>query len=182
MSLAHGVRFWILSSVEDVEVEVLLHCAVRSVNEVLMSLLECGDAKDLLNRCGGNWMVEVLVFVKPLNTKIMLARVLKRLVDGADVFAAAHGRDPIVSRIIHWIVEQAEASWVPSLSDLRIEVISAVQIGIDSCKNGSVDLFILRLESVMEHNLQVGVVAEIVRVIGRRGGAIQGDVLEGQGG
>ena len=75
--MAHGVRFWILSSVEDVEFEVLLDCAVRSVDKILMSLLECCDTKDLLNRCGGNWMVEVLVFVKPLDTKVVLARVFE---------------------------------------------------------------------------------------------------------
>jgi len=39
-------------------------------------------------------VVEVEVFIEPLNTKIVLAAVFKSDINGSQVLASAHGADP----------------------------------------------------------------------------------------
>jgi len=71
--------------------------------KVVQLLLECSELgglavgridgwwiEDVVNRRGGNWVIEVFVFVVPLHTKVMLAGVLKRLVNWLQVLGASH--------------------------------------------------------------------------------------------
>ena len=59
------------------------------------------------------------------------------------------------------------ASWVPSLLDLRVGVVSAVKIFIDLGENGDVYVINVVLESVVEDNLVIGQPSQIVLVVRR---------------
>jgi len=63
------------------------------------------EAKNVSNAVSGNWMVEVSVFVVPLDTQIVLSTVLKGLVNWLEVLRATLGGDPSVGWLVNWIVE-----------------------------------------------------------------------------
>lgn len=82
--------------------------------------------------------------------------------------------------VVDRIVELAKAGREPSLFDLGVSIVGASKIGIDLLKDGKVDLAVVVLEGVMEHNLQVRVVSKVVLVVLWRGGAVQSNVGEGK--
>ncbi len=86
-----------------------------------------------------------------------------------------------MSGVVDWGVEEAETGWEPSLFHLGVDVNSATQVSVDAFENCGVNLRVVILENVVEHNFQVGVVGEVLREASGRGRTVQGNVLEGKG-
>ena len=60
------------------------------VSHLVGALTNCGWIEDVVNGRSGYGVVEVLVFVVPLHTEVMLAGVLERGVNGFQVLRAPH--------------------------------------------------------------------------------------------
>jgi len=169
-------------SLEDIHVggEGLLEVLSESL-EFALVVRNLIDAEDALNGGGGHGVVEVLVLVEPLDAEVVLAAVLEGGVHGSQVLRAAHGRDPSVGRVVDGIIVETKTGGEPSLLDFRVHVVGAVQVSIDFGENSRVDLVVVLLKGVVEHNLQVRVVVEVLSEVLRRGGAVKCDVLQGEG-
>ena len=108
-------------------------------------------------------MVEVLVELEPLASGFVLTRVLKGGIDGREVLGAAHGGDPFLGWLINWVVEETKTGGVPSLTNLGVDFIGAVEVGIDTLEDSNIDRVLVGLDGVVEDNLKVGVVRLILR-------------------
>ena len=130
-------------------------CLLKVLGKGRLELGLRAAAEDSLNARGSDGVIEVLVLPEPLTAGIVLARVLKGLVNGADVLGAAHRRDPLVRGLIDGRVVLSEAGRVPALANLWVNVSRAVEVSIDLLEDGNGDLVVVLLESVMEDNLQI---------------------------
>ena len=146
----------------------------------LAALVAFAAAQDALDAGCSDRVVEVLVLLEPGAARIVLTGVLDRGVHGREVLRAAHRRDPLLGWRVDWVVEEAEAGWVPALANLWVQIERAVEISINACEDGRVDLVVVGLESVMEDNLEVRVVTEVLGEVLGRGCTVQGDVVQGK--
>jgi len=65
-------------------------CLLKVLGKSCLELGLRAAAQDSLNARGSDGVIEVLVLPEPFTAGIVLARVLKGLVNGADVLGAAH--------------------------------------------------------------------------------------------
>lgn len=125
--------------------------------------------------------VEVQVRVVPLDTKVMLSTVLQRLIDRLNVLVAAHRTNPRLSVWVHWSIMEVEASCVPSLSDLWIDVSSYIVASVNGGHDGGIHEGRICLKGVLKHDLQVAVESKVdISDVGGKGRAIRLDEFLGE--
>ena len=110
----------------------------------------------------------------------MLATVLEGRVDRSEVFAAAHGRDPLMGGFVYRGVVECEANWIPSLLDFRVDVVCAIVIHIDLFEDGSVHFVNVGLEGIMEDDLEIRVVAIVCSVIRWGSSTVESNIAESE--
>ena len=107
----------------------------------------------------------------------MLSAVPQGLVDRSEILASAHGGDPIVSRLSDKWEPLSQTQGIPSLSNLRVDIIGHIEISVDSFKDFNVNSIDLRCKGVMENDFQVRVEIFISGEVSRRVSAVQSDVF-----
>ena len=135
-------------------------------------------ANDLFDVHVSHWVVEVLVFIVPLNSEIMLAAVFQSFVDWGKVVRSAHRRDPGVCRLISRLVLELKTSWVPAGLYPGIGISCTVVISVDSLQNCKVCRGNVGCESVLEDYLEVRIVAQVGRVVCWGGSSFESNVLK----
>ena len=162
------------SSLQDVNIalERLFEVLLQSLEFLQIDVAGSGAftvAQDAFDAGCSDWVVEVLVLLEPGAAGIVLTGILEGGVHRREVFRAAHRRDPLLGWRVDWIVEEAEAGWVPALANLWVDILRAVKVSIDAREDGCVYLIVVGLEGVMEDDLEVRVVTEVLGEVFGRG-------------
>jgi hypothetical protein len=162
------------------EARVLVERLDLEVVGALALLVNGVDVEGGLERSEGDRVVEVLVFIEPLDGGVVLSCGLHGLVDGCEVLQAALRRDELVGRLISRVVLLAEAERQPALLHLGVRVGRDAEICIDAAKDVESDLGLVLEQSGVEDRLQVRVKLEVLILVSRRGLATKLDVFVGE--
>ena len=100
-------------------------------------------------------VIEVTIFVEPLHTQVVLASLLKRLVDGGEVLQAPLRADKLVSGVVGRVVLQAEAQRQPSLLDFGVGVGGHAEVRVDEGENWESHLALVLQKCRVEDSLEV---------------------------
>lgn len=120
-------------------------------------------------------MVEILKLIVPLDTHVVVTKVLKGLVDRSEVLQAAHGPDKLMRRLENGGVVEADSERVPTLLDFRVGITSAVVIRIDVFHDRDIDIFLPQFQLVLENNLKVSIEVVVLEIVIRSSGTVFSD-------
>ena len=83
-----------------------------------------------------------------------------------------------MSGFVHRGVVQCETNWIPSLLDFRVDIVCAIVIGIDFFEDSNVHFVNIGLESIMEDDLEIRIVAIVGSVVLWGSSTIEGNVAK----
>ena len=117
-------------------------------------------------------MIEVLEFVVPLDTHIMVSKVLQSLIDRSEILQTTLRSNKVMSRGKYSSVVQTDTEGIPLLLDFRVGVASAVIFGINIFHNWNINLWLSENKLILEDNLKIGVEAHVVYIVFRSASSV----------